>query len=236
MGDLEKTIEGRHSTRAPYDPQRQVEKLHVKRIVEAGRWAPTAHNMQNFEIIVVDDKVVLKRLGDITTYPFPDFIRENFGQLSMTEEELKRKKVGILGAQFPPAWRDKAKLGMAMKDRTPGKLAQTIKGSPTLLVVVYDKRRRAPASEGDVLGTLSLGCVMENMWLMAHELGVGFQIMSAFSGEPEKEIMAILGIPDHMAISFAIRLGYPVTETKYLRVRRDMESFAFGNSYGRPYK
>ena len=32
-----------------------------------------------------------------------------------------------------------------------------------MFVVVYNPRKRAPASEGDVLGMMSLGCVMENM-------------------------------------------------------------------------
>ncbi len=182
MDNLLKLIQERHSTRALFDPQKQVPESEVKKIIEAGRWAPTAHNMQNFEIIVIDDKKVLEKVGNITTYPSPDFIRENYEQLSMSEEELLQKKVGILGLQFPPAWRDKAKLEAAMNDKTPGTLSETIKGSPTILVVVYDTRKRAPASEGDMLGTLSLGCLMENMWLMAQQLVIGFQIMSVFSG------------------------------------------------------
>jgi hypothetical protein len=32
-----------------------------------------------------------------------------------------------------------------------------------MLFVVYDPAKRAPASEGDFLGALSLGYVMENM-------------------------------------------------------------------------
>jgi hypothetical protein len=32
---------------------------------------------------------------------------------------------------------------------------------------VYDNRKRAPASEGDALGLISLGCVLENMRLTA---------------------------------------------------------------------
>ncbi len=28
------------------------------------RWAPTAHNMQNFEVIVVDDNEVLEIIGN----------------------------------------------------------------------------------------------------------------------------------------------------------------------------
>jgi nitroreductase len=230
MDDLMKIMRGRHSTRAAFDPQKQVPKSDAKKILEAGRWAPTPHNMQNFEIIVIDNKKLLERIGNIKTYSSPDFIRENFEQLSMSEEELLRKKVGILGTGFPPAWRDKAKLETAMKDKSPGTLGQTMRGSPTVLVVVYDTRRRAPASEGDVLGILGLGCLMENMWLMAHDLGIGFQIMSVFNDSDD--VKKLLGIPDHMAVSFAVRLGYPAAQPKYLRVRRDVESFAYGNRYG----
>ncbi len=233
MDDILKIMQERHSTRAAFDPQKQVPKADVRQILEAGRWAPTPHNMQNFEVIVIDDKEILERIGSIKTFPSPDFIRENFEQLSMSEEELIGKKVGILGAGFPPAWRDKAKLEIAMKDRTPGTLSQTIKGSPTILIVLYDTRKRAPASEGDVLGMLGLGCLMENMWIMAHRLRIGFQIMSVFSDPGQKDLRRILSIPDHMAISFAIRLGYPIAQSKYLRVRREIESFTYGNKYGK---
>jgi nitroreductase len=235
MDVLMKTIRARHSTRALFDPQRLVTARDINKILEAARWAPTAHNMQNFEIIVIDDKKVLGLLGNIPTYPSPDFIRENFEQLSMSEKELLQKKVGILGLQFPPAWRDKKRLAAAMKDRTPGTLDETIKGSPAVLVVVYDTRKRAPASEGDVLGILSLGCVMENMWLMARKLAIGFQIMSVFSGPVQEEVKKILKIPDHMAVSFAVRLGYPAEQPGYLRVRRDIESFAHSNAWGKKW-
>jgi nitroreductase len=233
MEDLLGTMQERHSTRAPFDPRKQVPKEDVRRILEAGRWAPTPHNMQNFEIIVIDDKKVLRQVGSITTYPSPDFIRENFAQLSASEEELSRKKVGILGMGFPPAWREKAKLETAIKEETNGTLDETIKGSPAVLIVLHDARRRAPASEGDELGTLGLGCMMENMWLMAERLGVGFQIMSVFSDDSvQKDLKKLLNIPDHMAVSFAVRLGYPTRQYRYLRVRRDVASFAYGNRYG----
>lgn len=235
MDKLLKIIQERHSTRELFDPQKHVPEREIKKIIEAGRWAPTAHNMQNFEILVVDDKNVLEKLGKIRTFPSPDFIRENFEQLSMTDEELLQKKVGILGMQFPPEWRDKTKLDRAMNDKTPGTLSQMMKGSPAILVVVYDTRKRAPASEGDVLGTLSLGCLMENMWLMAQDLNIGFQIMSVFSGPVQEDIKKNLKIPEYMAISFAVRLGYPAAPSKYLRVRRETGSFTYRNEYGKKY-
>ena len=58
-------IECRHSSRAPFDPAQPVAPSELARIVEAARWAPTAHNMQNFRLIVVDDPRVLVELGAI---------------------------------------------------------------------------------------------------------------------------------------------------------------------------
>jgi nitroreductase len=233
MDNILKIIEDRKSTRALFNPKKQVSSDDIKKIIEAAKWAPTAHNMQNFEIIVVDDKKVLDNLAKIKSTTSEDFIRENFMQLSQSEEELKRKKVGILGSQFPPSWRDASKIDAAVKGLKPSPLAYTIKDSPSVLIVLYDSRKHAPASEGDILGFLSLGCVMQNMWLVAESLGIGFQIMSAFSSEEiSTQIKSTLSIPNYMEIGFAIRLGYPVEQNKYLRVRRDTNDFTHHNKYG----
>ena len=62
--------------------------------------------MQNFEIIVVDDKKILKEIGNIK-YEISDvFIKENFKQLSFSEEELINKKIGLLGTMFPEFMRN----------------------------------------------------------------------------------------------------------------------------------
>jgi nitroreductase len=131
--------------------------------LEAARWAPTAHNMQNFEIIVVDDENQLEKLGNIKFRISEDFLRENYQQRSFSEEELIQKKAGILGTMFPLSWITPDEWSKVAHDGEPSSLNQTIKGSPTLLIVTYDARKRAPASECDVLGFISLGCVMVNM-------------------------------------------------------------------------
>jgi nitroreductase len=233
MNEIQKTIHERHSARAPFDATHPIANDDLKEILEAGRWAPTAHNMQNFEILVVDDKAVLEKIGSLKSRISEVFLRENYEQLSFSREELLKKKTGILSAMFPPAWTDPTKIHEAAQKAEPMPLTQSIRGSPTLLFVVYDSRKRAPASEGDVLGFISLGCVMENMWLTAQALGVGFQIISSFSNPPiEAEIKTLLGIPEYMKIAFTCRLGYPTTATKYLRVRRDIEDFTHYNKFG----
>jgi nitroreductase len=234
MTDVLKTIQQRRSMRVPFDPKRSVSRENLKQILEAARWAPTAHNMQNFEVLVVDDKRVLDEIGKIRSRVSEAFIRENYQQLAFSEEELLQKKVGILGTNFPADWRDPAKLDKAVRESAPSPLKERIRGSPMLLIVIYDSRKRAPASEGDVLGFISLGCVMENIWLMAQSLGISLHILSVFSGEAvEKAVKRILKVPGYMKIAFAIRLGYPVSRrVKHMRVRRDVEMFTHHNRFG----
>jgi nitroreductase len=79
---------------------------------------------------------------------------------------------------------------------------------------------------------MSLGCVLENMWLMASSLGIGVHIVSALSSyRVEREIKQLLNIPAHLTVAISFRLGYPVASPKYLRVRRDVNVFAHHNSF-----
>jgi nitroreductase len=234
MSNVSKVIRERQSTRVPFDPRKRIGRDALEQIVEAARWAPTLHNMQNFEIIAVDDKEVLKELGRIRSPASETFVRENYHQLSFSKKELLQKKVGILGTYFPPAWRDPARFGEVLGEERRSILDDTMDGSPAVLVVVYDPRKRAPASEGDFLGTLGLGYVLENMWLTAQALDIGFQVMSVFGGEEaEKEVKRVLEIPNGMKVAYAVRLGYPVhSRYRYTRVRRDIGGIVHHNRYG----
>jgi nitroreductase len=74
-------------------------------------------------------------------------------------------------------------------------------------------RARAPASEGDVLGFINVGCVMENMWLMVESLGISVHVLSVFAVDAmEKEVKQILSIPEYMKVAFALHMGHPVSK------------------------
>ena len=92
MSDILNLIQSRQSTRLPYDLNRPVAAEDLRQILEAGRWAPTAHNMQNFEVVAVDDPKILEAIRALHYPPSLAFIRENYPQLSFSEEELQRKK------------------------------------------------------------------------------------------------------------------------------------------------
>lgn len=238
MNELLKIIQHRQSARTPFNIDKPVKKQDLQKILEAARWAPTAHNMQNFEIMVVDDKNLLDKIRNIKFSTSFDFIKENYQQMSFSKEELKRKKVGVLGTMFPLSWRNpnlKPEDIITEEEKEHPKLERhnQMLSTPVLLLVLYDPKRRAPASEGDFLGIMSLGCMMENMWLMANSLGIGFHVISSLSApEAEKELRTILGIPENLEVAISFRLGYPVGKMNYLRVRRDVGDFTYHNYYG----
>jgi len=229
MNDLLELIAERQSARVAF-MNSPIARVDLLQILEAARWSPTAHNMQNFEIVVVDDQKLLDEIGAIPVQLSEEFLREHSQLLSFTEEELRRKGFGLLAGMLPPWSR-----GLAQAEIRGQTIAmdQLMPPCPALLLVLYDPTKRAPASQGDALGLMSLGCVLQNMWLMAHSLGLGFQALSVLSSPPvEKAVKRVVAAPDHLKIAFAVRLGHPVTSVPYLRVRREVAEFAHWNHFG----
>jgi nitroreductase len=228
MNDMLKLIEQRYSARVPFDPGHLIAEQDLLQILEGARWAPTAHNMQNVEIVIVDDPVLLGKIGMIETQLSEAFLREHCQLLSSSEDELRQKKVGLLGSTLPKWMQTPEQAG-----RGPIPLNRLIPACPVLLIVLRDTGKRAPGSEGDVLGLMSQGCVLENMWLVAHSLGIGFQCLSVLSQPAvEQAVKDLLAVPNFMEIAFAVRLGYPITVEPYLRVRREVAEFSHRNCFG----
>lgn len=235
MNDVMAAIKARHTDRSAYAPQRRLTEEALSTILDAARWTPTAHNMQNFEILVVDDPATLAAVGAVRREVSAAFLRENYQQLSFSEEELRRKKTGVLASMFPPSWqRPDADATLT----EPSCLRESMQGCPVLLIVLFDPAIRAPGSEGDFLGIMSLGCVMQNLWLAAQSLGISVQILSSFGADQvQRELRPLLQLPANRRIAFACRLGYPsVMTAPSLRVRRNVPEFAHRNAYGNPIR
>jgi len=229
--ELLQLIQERKSTRTAFDENRSIDPDILHTLLEAATWAPTAHNMQNFEIIVVDDKSVLTKLSELKSSVSPVFLQENYPQLSFSEDELKRRKTGILASQFPPSWLSPEAQQGKLNQPASG-LGKQVSNGPVLLLILYNPARRAPASEGDFLGVMSLGFMLENLWLMATAQGVNVHIVSAFGNEPlTSEVKKLLGIPSELMITLGVRLGYTNQEDYRLRVRREVNDFVKYNRY-----
>lgn len=237
MAELSEVVRARHSSRVAFDPGHAVSSRNLAALLDAARWAPTPHNMQNFEIVAIDDPNQLARIGALTDTVSLTFLRENDEQVARSDEELATRQTGISARGFAPAWLDP----QAWED--PERAAQftrslrdSLDGCPLLFVFLHDPARRAPASEGDVLGWIGLGCVLENVWLTAQSLGLGCQVLASLADEGvEPAIRNLLGVPDRLRVALGCRLGYPLHEVASPpRVRRDAGRWVHHNAYGVP--
>jgi len=59
-------IARRYSHKAAFDPARPVPDEDLRRIVEVGMAAPSAGNSQSQEFIIVNDREVIRRIGELT--------------------------------------------------------------------------------------------------------------------------------------------------------------------------
>lgn len=223
----------RHTCRSAFDPNQHIAEPDLQRILDAARWAPTAHNTQNFEIIAIDNARYLEAICAIELPPAETFIRENFHQLSLTDAEMLQRKTGLSASMLPESWQEAAAVEPDGAAAQVSYVGRSIQECPLLLVVLYDSRPAAPASEGQALDLMSLGCVMQNMWLMSENLGISMQVLSALgAGAVEDRVRFILGIPAHLNVAFAARLGYPTDDSEsYMRVRRKISEFTHRNRY-----
>lgn len=223
----------RHSTRS-FDGDRKIEPGVMQDIYEAARWAPTGHNMQNFQLLVVDDGQLLERIGRIKVQFSPEFIKWNAGIVSHSEEELKQKKVGMLASGFPPSWYTKEAIeGKADPATLKGSVARIMADAPVLMLVLLRADAGGMNPNGSPNDIMSIGCMVENVWLIAQAKGLGMRIASPIAAV-EGQLREILGFPSEMKVATCCCLGYPAPGApREPRVRRDIDDFVFLNGYAK---
>ncbi len=234
MDNILRIIRSRHSTRGAFDLNRSVSREAQELILEGAQWAPTPTNMQNFQIIVVDDKEQLDAIGRVPADMSEQFLRETYAQLSFSEEELRDKKIGMLAASFPDAWTNPEAWNPESEYRSQLTfLERAIGKTPLMMIVLYDGTKRAPGSENDSVGLISLGCVLENMWLLCESLQLGLHVLTVVEDGPvEQKLKEILQVPVRMKIAFACSIGYASDPAaSYTRVRRNLKDFVHYNEF-----
>jgi len=227
-------IQSRHSTRGAFDLTRSISRETQQLILEGAQWAPTPTNMQNFEVVVVDSKEQLDAIGRVPADMSEQFLRETYGLLSYSDAELREKKTGMLASSFPSAWTNPEAWNPESDYRSQLTfLGRAIGETPLMMFVVYDATKRAPGSEGDPVGLISLGCVLENMWLVCESLELGLHVLTVVSDGPvEHKLKDVLRVPANMKIAFACSIGYAADPlASYTRVRRDLNDFVHYNKF-----
>ena len=196
FNDVENTILQRRSVRVYRD--KPVEEYLVKRILEAGRYAPSAGNSQSWKFVVVQDKNLLEEMtkhvvtmakwtSRFTNPSFPGaFITRPISRLLMKTNTQLLHPTGITG------------LGQLAK----GELGLW-HGASTVIFLLMDVRGTGePKVDVGITGT--------NMVLTAHSFGLGtcwVSFSSLLATHPRYRKMLGIGYPYKLVTSIAV--GYP---------------------------
>ncbi len=173
--NFENLVINRRSIRE-YD-DRPVSEDDVLKIINAGRWAPTAGNSQEIRYIVVRKK----------------FIKERLAQ-----------------AAFGQDWMVKA----------------------PVIIAVCANLEILEAKYGEMAYRYALcdgGAAIENMLLMATELGLGSCWVGAFDSE---KVRTILGVPKHVKVIGLVTIGH-YSKSVRIPIRRGLHDLIFYEMWGK---
>ena len=187
-------INVRRSVRALKDTP--VEKELVEQVIHAARFAPSGHNVQSTEYVVVQDQAMLRQVVRLTAKSL-ETISGLFGNplLQPALSWLFRDRyenIGLIAKEF--------KLLAGMAEAGEDKILHC---APAL--VVFHARQSA------VFAGVNANMAAQNASLMAQSLGLGafYTGYVVFACEMDNSIPKLLGVPNHHRIYAGLALGHP---------------------------
>jgi nitroreductase len=220
---VERLILERRSVRKYKDGQ--VPEHAVRRILEAGRFAPSAGNCQPWKVVVIRDKAVI------------DDMERHIVRLCKLVKFFIDWRTSPLGRKIPWIFSQVAVRLMPNKLHpipfgaicliADGKLS-VFHGAPTVLLLLTDKR-----GVGSPL--VDLGCCGQNMVLAAHSMGlgtcwVGFVEFLKFGTKWKRKF----GVGWPYEICQGITIGYPYGRPDGMIAREEMLVDWYENGERRP--
>ena len=180
IGLFEAVYSQRQITRYKSDP---VPQEAIDKIIDAATKAPSGGNNQPWEFIVITDRDLVTKIGQI----------------------YRDAWLGAMGATPPP--------NESSAYRAARYLAHHMPEVPAMILACVDHTRGSvPYTLGEpiVRGRYasSIWLAVQNLFLAARALGLGTRLTTAHLRR-EGEIKALLGIPDHVETVALIPLGYP---------------------------
>ena len=177
----------------------------IDKIIDAATKAPNGGNKQPWEFIVITDRDLITRVGQL----YQDAWFETLGATPPPNEPLVYRSARYLAHHMPEV--------------------------PAMILVCADHTLgSAPYTLGETIVrgryASSIWLAVQNLFLAARALGLGTRLTTAHLRR-EEEIKALLGIPDHVETMALIPLGYPQGRFSPT-VRRPAHEVTSYNRYG----
>lgn len=254
--DLFETIKSRRTTNGAFKPD-PVAPEHVRLILEMASHAPSHFNSQPWRFVVIQDSVRRAAIADIAGESMRLLIEEGtFWQryskyFRFSQDEVNRSADGIHFDRMPSMLKPFARYVLSPKGgavinkfqvpRVLGNDAhRLVASSPLLLGITLTRTEYQPQELSGLYSVISLGAVIQTIWLAANALGIGMQFVSTpmeVEGQWEK-IVALLEVPDDQALLVLFRLGYTDPATRRPTIdwtspqRKSVDELAFAERWG----
>jgi nitroreductase len=236
--DVMTAIKGRYTHRSTFQ-DKEVDKDTLLKLIGAAGWAPSGHNSQPWEFVVIDDKKVINEIITTAADIFLDFqkTRPDFKQwveqwqqfLRWSDEELATAGDGLYLPQTPRAlWEELFKSDepqklqvKAIETLYPKERLLNFTQTPCLIYTLLNKSRKIPNPSYEIMELTGIGAAIQNLRLAAHSLGIATHEFSLLYDLPQtkQKMMQRLGIPGHFSIVSVMRLGYPAEQSSGQRTR-----------------
>ncbi|MBA3470756.1 MAG: nitroreductase family protein [Herpetosiphonaceae bacterium] len=257
--DLHEAIRARRTTNGPFD-DRPLDPDHVQTILQMAACAPSHFNSQPWRFVVVQDQATRLKIAAIAGESMQKLMAGGrFWQryrkyFRFSKKDIDEKGDGILIDTMPAILKPFAKYiftergGEIMaRFQVPKVLGndarKLVAGSPLILGITLDASEYKPDDLSGMYSVISLGAVMQTIWLTATSLGIGMQFISTpmeVEGQWER-IVQLLGIPTEHKLMVLYRLGYLPDDARRPTIdwtssqRKRTAALAYANRWDVPF-
>ncbi len=197
-------------------------------VLDVARFAPSGGNRQGWHLIVVSDPSVRRSLRELYQSGWYEYLALARAGLvpwaPLSDRTVERDAIADA-----PAIAEAAAAG-------PGGFAEHLEKVPVLLLVLADQRALAAIDRDldryTLIGGASVYPFAWNVLLAARDAGLG-GVLTTVLARREREVRALLGVPDEFVVAALLALGHPVHQSRHLR-RADVADFTTRDRFDGP--
>jgi nitroreductase len=257
--DLLDAIINRRTTNTAF-VKKKVSKEHQELLVKMASHAPSHFNSQPWRFIVIEDENIIKKIakiaGDSMVQLMDDgrFWKQYRKYFRFSEEEIEKTKDGIHIDHLPAFLKPFAK---SIFSEAGGKVISKFKvsrilgndeeklvaGSPILFIILLTKDEYKKEELSGFYSVISMGAVIQTLWLVTTSIGMGMQFISTPGEIPENwtTISDFLNVPDSYEMMAIFRMGYTDPNMKRPTIdwkssqRKGVKELAYSNVFGKEF-
>lgn len=257
--DLFEAIINRRTTNTAF-ADKKVSKEHKELLVKMASHSPSHFNSQPWRFILTENKEIINSIakiaGDSMVKLMDDgrFWKQYRKYFRFSKEEIEKSKDGIHIDHLPAFLKPFAK---SIFSETGGKIISKFKvskilgndeeklvaTSPLLFTILLSKDEYKKEELSGFYSVISMGAVIQTLWLCTTAVGMGMQFISTPGEIPEKwkEISGLLKVPDDYEMMAIFRMGYTDPDKKRPSIdwkssqRKGVCELAFKDQFGKAF-